>query len=75
MLWEVFCDLYSRGSSDKNRRVGGKYSQGENVSGSGMSVVNLEHIYLNEELRNNSGNLGQIIVVDSGCPRSLMGDS
>ena len=35
-----------------------------------MSVVNLEHIYLNEELRNNSGNLGQIIVVDSGCPRS-----
>ena len=31
-------------------------------------------VFLNEELLRNSAKLGQIIIVDSGCPRSLMGD-
>ena len=43
-----------------------------------MSVVNLttleDSVFLNEEwLKNCSKNLGQIIIVDCGCPRSLMG--
>ena len=29
---------------------------------------------MNEKLLGNSDDLGQIIIVDSGCPRSLMGD-
>jgi hypothetical protein len=39
-----------------------------------MSVMNHDLIFLNEELRNYSESLGQVIVVDSGCPRSLLGD-
>ena len=31
-------------------------------------------VFLNEGLRKCSENQGQIIIVDSGCPRSLMGD-
>ena len=31
-------------------------------------------VFLNEELGNDSADLGQIIVVDSGCPRGLLGD-
>ena len=42
---------------------------------SDMSVVDLKllenGIFLNEELRKCSG---QIVIVDSGCPRSLLGD-
>ena len=30
-------------------------------------------VFLNDGLRNCSVNNGQIIIVDSGCPRSLMG--
>ena len=41
---------------------------------SDLQVENLKEIFLNEELKRCSENLGQIIVVDSGCPRSLMGD-
>ena len=43
----------------------------------GMSVVDvrLQDVFLNEEwLTNCSRNLGQFIVVDSGCPRSLLGE-
>ena len=44
-----------------------------------ISVVNLttleDSVFLNEEwLKNCSKNLGQIIIVDCGCPRSLMGN-
>ena len=31
-------------------------------------------VFLNEELGNDSADLGQIIVVDSGGPRGLLGD-
>ena len=44
----------------------------------GMSVTNFEwlnsELILNEFSGENSKHLGQVIVVDSGCPRSLMGD-
>ena len=43
-----------------------------------MSVVDLKllenGIFMNEELRKCSDDLGQIVIVDSGCPRSLLGD-
>ena len=39
-----------------------------------MSVLNHDMIFPNEELRNYSESLGQVIVVDSGCPRSLLWD-
>jgi hypothetical protein len=45
---------------------------------SGMPMVNFEMtengVFLNKDLRTCSENLGQIIIVDSGCPRSLLGD-
>ena len=50
----------------------------ERTVSSGMSayLTMLEDsVFLNEEwLRNCSKNLGQVIIVDSGCPRSLMGN-
>ena len=52
--------------------------RGDSSFYSGMSVVNVEMtengVFLNKELRKCSENLGQIIIVDSGCPRSLLGD-
>ena len=45
---------------------------------SGMSVTNFEwlenELIFNEFSGENSTPLGQVIVVDSGCPRSLMGE-
>ena len=51
----------------------------ERTVSSGMSEAYLtmleDSVFLNEEwLRNCSKNLGQVIIVDSGCPRSLMGN-
>ena len=31
-------------------------------------------VYLNDEVMRNSADHGQVVIVDSGCPRSLMGD-
>ena len=41
-----------------------------------MNIKVLDNgVFLNEEgLRNCSKSLGQVIIVDCGCPRSLMGD-
>ena len=83
------CDKRSnneRYSSSRNKK-GGSRSRNrsrtregrERINHSGMPVVNIKlfdnGVFLNEEfLRNCSDSLGQIIIVDSGCPRSLMGD-
>ena len=41
----------------------------------GMPIIELKSVFLNEEwVRKSSRNLGQVIVVDSGCPRSLLGE-
>jgi hypothetical protein len=72
--------LNNCGKMDSRKSSFGKRSCGSRSRDrdfSGMSVINLimiDSIFLNEELRNSSKNLGQVIVVDSGCPRSLLGD-
>jgi hypothetical protein len=72
--------LNNSGKMDSRKSSFGKRSCGSRSRDrdfSGMSVINLimiDSIFLNEELRNSSKNLGQVIVVDSGCPRSLLGD-
>ena len=71
------CGKY-RGRNDRSRHR----SRGREVRrrrSPGMSVSNLNFldngVFLNEEwLRNCSQSLGQFIIVDCGCPRSLMGD-
>ena len=43
-----------------------------------MTLVDLNLMengtFLNKELRNCSNSMGQMIIVDSGCPQSLMGE-
>ena len=59
----------SRGRSSDNSQRGRKYD-------AGMTLVNQKWenaIFLNEELRKCSDSHGQVMIVDSGCPRSLMG--
>ena len=50
----------------------------ERVWNTGMPGFDLNFqesgVFLNEELGNDSADLGQIIVVDSGCPRGLLGE-
>ena len=65
------CDTFNENRTERRRD-----SNVENTSG--MSIINFE--WLNSELILNefSGrkftHLGQVIVIDSGCPRSLMGE-
>ena len=68
-LCESICDSMDRRRSCIVRRR--TRSRGND---SGLCVINQELIFLNEELRNTRETLGQVIVVDSGCPRSLLGD-
>ena len=59
---------------DRSRRERGRDSTpGEST----QTVCNIEYdkVYLNEQFfKNQSQVLGQFMIVDSGCPRSLMGD-
>ena len=61
-----------REESSKSRK------ESENVWYTGMSRFDVDRfdsgVFLNEELLNKSDDLGQVVIVDSGCPRSLMGD-
>ena len=69
------CNERYRNGSYKRESSGSKE---ERVWYTGMSRYDLElldsGVFLNEELLRNSDNLGQVVIVDSGCPRSLMGD-
>ena len=76
----VDSDNHNKNSgSDRGRkmsRIRSAIRQRRNRTASpGMPVIELKSVFLNEEwVRKCSRNLGQFIVVDSGCPRSLMGD-
>ena len=72
MLCEIICGQGN--NMDRRRSCLVKRSSRNRSSGqkSGMSVLNHDMIFPNEELRNYSESLGQVIVVDSGCPRSLL---
>ena len=75
-------ESYSEAMTDRKwfrSKSSGRLIRSSSYSSSGISEVNLttieDTVFLNEEwLKNCSRNLGQVIVVDSGCPRSLMGN-
>ena len=65
---------YKESQSSRNGRSESRFKTRERCrfSQSGMMMEN--GVFLNDGLRNCSENNGQIIIVDSGCPRSLMGN-
>jgi hypothetical protein len=72
---ESYCGGFRRRKISRSRSST-RQRRGRTVS-PGMSVVDvrLQDVFLNEEwLTDCSRNLGQFIVVDSGCPRSLLGE-
>ena len=71
------CDDRYQNSSYRRDRSRYRESK-ERAYDTGMSRFNFtlldSGVFMNEKLLGNSDDLGQIIIVDSGCPRSLMGD-
>ena len=74
---------YSRGRSHRRSSVSFQEKKGgrdyRRDTTPGMSPVNILNetyyrIYINEEFINKSKEFGQFMIVDCGCPRSLMGD-
>ena len=63
---------YRSNSTGRLNRISSTSSMSLAVSH--LTVLN-DSVFLNEEwLRNCTKNLGQVIIVDCGCPRGLMGD-
>ena len=66
-------------SIQRNIKMGNwKDVERERVWNTGISRFDFQlldsGVYLNNELGKHSADLGQVVIVDSGCPRSLMGD-
>ena len=55
------------------RRSESRFKTRERCSFSQSGMLMENGVFLNDGLRNCSEDNGQIIIVDSGCPRSLMG--
>ena len=70
------CDDRYKNSSYR-RDTGKSREEREKVWYTGMSRYDIDlldtGVFLNEEQLRNSEDLGQVAIVDSGCPRSLMG--